>query len=106
MHPLAFHDEFQFALGQSFVNLLEAFFRCPVAAVPDHDGATAVLTLRNGSLEVAISKRVILDLHGQPAVLRIQRRTFGNRPRTECPVIFEAQVEVQMTGGMLLDDEP
>jgi hypothetical protein len=43
----------------------------PVAAIPQHHRAAAVLALGDGALEVAIVERMILDLHGQAAIGRI-----------------------------------
>ncbi len=105
VHPLAFHDELQFALGQRLADVLEALLGRPVAAVPQHDRAAAILALGDGAFEIAILERMILDLHRHPAVLRVERRRLRHRPRPERPLVFEAQIEVQVAGRVLLDDE-
>jgi hypothetical protein len=49
---------------------------------------------------------MVLDLHGQPSLGGIERRPLGHGPRAERPVVFQPQVEMQVTGGVLLDHEP
>jgi RNase P/RNase MRP subunit p29 len=48
----------------------------PLAAVPDDDGARAVIVGRDHALEVDIVDGVILDVHGETLVGRVRRRTF------------------------------
>ena len=57
------------------------------------------------ALEVAVLERVILDLHGEPLVGHVVRRTLRHGPRREHAVHLEAEVEVQLAGGVLVDDE-
>ena len=44
----------------------------PIAAIPNHDGAAAILALRNGALEVAVVQRMVFDLDREPLVVRIE----------------------------------
>jgi len=65
------------------VTLLEALVRIvgvPVAAVPQHHGAAAILALRDGAFEIAIIERMFLHFDRQPLVVRIERRTSRYRP--------------------------
>lgn len=48
---------------------------------------------------------MILDLHGEPLVVRIERRAFGNGPRFQHTVHFQAKVIVQARCPMALHDE-
>ena len=77
----------------------------PIAAVPNHDGASAVLALRNGAFEVAVIQRMVLDLDREPLVMRIEGRALGDGPGLEDAVQFEPQVVVQMRCRMLLNHE-
>ena len=65
-----------------------------VAAVPQLDGAAAVLALGDRALEVAIIQRMVFDFHGQALVMRIERRALGHGPGFEYPVEFEAEIIV------------
>ena len=69
VHPLAFHDELQLALGEGLADVLEALLRRPVAAVPQHHRAATVLALGDRAFEVAVVERVILDLDRQPTIV-------------------------------------
>ena len=75
------------------------------AAIPDDHFARAVLPGRNHAFERGVVVRVVLGLHGEALFARIERRALGNRPGLEDAVAFEAEVVVQVPGGMLLDDE-
>ena len=48
---------------------------------------------------------MILDVHGQPLGLRIERRTFRHRPRQQHAVVLEPEVVVQVAGEMFLHAE-
>ena len=74
-------------------------------AIPDDHFARAVLPRWNHAFERGIVVRVILGLHGEALFARIERRAPGNRPGLENAFAFEAEVVVQLPGGVLLDDE-
>src|SRR5262249_44524390 len=74
------------------------------AGPPEHCPA-AVLTLRNRSLETAVLYGVILDLHGETLVRRIEARAFGHRPALERAVELEPEVVVEMARRVLLHHE-
>ena len=60
--------------GELQVALLEAALGVigfPGAAIPQHDGAAAILAFGNGAFEITVIERVILDLDRQPLVVRI-----------------------------------
>src|SRR4051794_33449209 len=79
---LASKREFEFPFPKRTFGIVPVFRR-PEAAVPEHYGSATVLALRDGAFEVPIVERMVLDLHGQPAVARIERGTFGNGPGLE-----------------------
>ena len=93
--------EFQIARLQCVLGAFHALGN-PEAAVPQHDGAAAVLTLRNRAFEVAVVERMILHFHGQALVGRIQRGPAGDGPGFEDAVPLQAKVVVQLSRGMLL----
>jgi hypothetical protein len=52
----------------------------PVATIPNHAGATAILSLRNGTFKVAVIQRMVFDLDRKPLVMRIKGRALGDGP--------------------------
>lgn len=105
MQPLAMKRELEVALLQGLFWRLAAF-RLPVAAIPQHHRATAILTLWNRAFEVAIVERVILDLDHETLVVRIERWPLSHRPGFEHPVELEPQIIMEPCGVVLLDHEP
>ena len=98
----ALEPEIETALLQSAHRVAVGF---PAAAVPDDDLAAAVLALRDPSLEVGVVERMVLDMHREPLVARHEARTPGDRPTRERVADLQAEVVMQPTRRMLLDDE-
>ncbi len=103
MQVLAVQGELQVAGCQALLG--RHALRRPGAAVPELDGAAAILAFRDGALEVAVVQRVVLHLDRQPLVMRVQRRAARDRPGLEHAVEFQPQVVVQPGRVVLLDDE-
>ncbi len=80
--------------------------RDPRAAVPDDDGAGAVVVGRDHALEVHVVDGVVLDVHGEPLVGRIRRRPLRHRPGLQHALELEPEVVVSPARGVLLHDEP
>lgn len=104
VQALALQGELEVAFCQRLLRALISF-RFPIAPIPEHDRAAAVLTFRNGAFEVAIVQRVILDLDCQPLVVRVEGWAFGDSPGFKDAIELEPQVVVQPGGIMFLDDE-
>src|SRR5262245_50618531 len=102
---LAGHGELELALAERGTDVGGLLVRRPEAAIPEHNGATAVFALGNRPLEVAVVERMVLDLDRQSFVARIAGGPLGYRPGLEYPVVLEAQVVVQAGRCVLLDDE-
>ena len=49
---------------------------------------------------------MILDLHRQPSVFGFEGRALGYGPRSKRAVVFKAEIEMQVTCRMFLNDEP
>jgi len=77
----------------------------PGAPVPDDDVTGTVLAPRDDAFEVEVLDRVVLDVDGHPAGLRVQSGTAGHCPGDEDAVDLEAEVVVEAGGPMALDDE-
>src|SRR5881296_1204790 len=77
----------------------------PRSAVPQRDRPRAVLFFRNHTLEAAVIERVVLDVHGQPLVRRIEARALRHRPAFERPIELETEIVMQAAGCVLLHDE-
>src|SRR5215470_19209176 len=79
--------------------------RVPAAAIPNHDGAAAILPLRDGSLEGVVFDRMIFHVDCKALLARHETRAAGDRPALHHPVELEPQVIMQAPRGVFLDDE-
>src|ERR1700721_300646 len=93
--------EVQLAFPMSAIRILTV----PIAAIPNHHGAAAVLPLRNGPFEVAVIQRMVFDLDREPLFRRVEGRALCNCPGLENTVELEPKVVMQMRGRMLLDNK-
>ena len=75
------------------------------AAVPDLDGAGAVLALRDLALERRVVERMVLDVHGEVLRARLERHALRYGPAREHAVALEPEVVVEAARGVSLDDE-
>ena len=94
LHFLAGQRELELPFPQGALGVDDAF-RHPEASVPEHDGAAAILSLRNGAFEVAVIERMILHLDGEPLFTRDEGGALGHRPGLEDAVELQPQVVVQ-----------
>ncbi len=89
------------------VSLLEGKARLdhggPRSAVPEHDRPRPVFALRDDPFEGAVVDRVVLDVHGEPLVARVEGRTLRHGPAQEDTVELQPKVIVQTRCRMLLD---
>src|SRR5437773_5734283 len=111
MEPLAVEGDLEIAAFQAFANCIHLFLwrggdvgRIG-PAIPEHYGAATVLTFGDRALEGVVIDRVILDLHRKSFYRRVEARAFWHRPTLHDPVELEAEIEVEMTRGVLLDHE-
>src|SRR6266436_6650380 len=88
-----------------FVARVRVALRVPAAAVPNHDGAAAILSPRDGSLECVVFDRMIFHVDGKALLVRNEARAAGDRPALHHAVELEPQVIMQTPCGVLLDDE-
>src|SRR5262245_40794264 len=77
----------------------------PPAAIPDHDGAAPIFSLRDGAFELVVFDRMIFHLDGQPLLAGYEARTAGHRPALHHTVELEPQIVMQAARSVLLDDE-
>src|SRR5262249_37051304 len=77
----------------------------PGAAIPQKDGAAAVLSFGDDALEIAVVEGVILDMHRQPFVPRIEARSFRDRPAFEDAFELESKIVMEPRSAVLLHDE-
>jgi hypothetical protein len=68
--------ELQLALAETPERIFVRGF--PRPAVPQHDSATAILTLRDGTFKVTVVDRVIFDFDSKALVGRVDGGTFRN----------------------------
>ena len=105
LHAGAVHEELEVAVAEASVHVGVALLRLPGALVPEHDGAAAVLACGDDALEAAVLHGVVFDLDGEALVLDVVAWTLGAGPGLEDAVPAEAEVEVEVGGGVLLDTE-
>ncbi len=74
--------ELQMAIADPLLRVLQ---RDSGSGVPHDDLASAVLFGRDGSFEVRIGKRVILDLHGHAFDARVEAGPLGTARRFIVP---------------------
>jgi hypothetical protein len=74
---VAVQREFQVALLEAAIGIIGF----PDAAIPQHDGAAAILVVRDGAFEIAVVQRVILDLDREPLVVRDRATVLASPPR-------------------------
>ena len=108
--PLALHlgaveDELERAVAQAGVDVGVGGLRLPGALVPEHDGAAAVLALGDDAFEAAVLHGVVFDLDGEALVRDDVAGALGDGPGLEDAVPAEAEVVVEVRGGVLLDAE-
>src|ERR1700750_604049 len=89
-------------LCQAFVRVI---FRLPAPTVPDHDRATAVLSLWNRTLKFVVGDRMVLDLNGEPLFTGNEARAPRDPPAFHYAVELKPKVVVEPPGGVLLYDE-
>ena len=99
---LAVKHKLEVALGQA---LIRVAYRLPGSFIPQHHRAAAVLAFGDRAFEPSILHGVIFHLDGQPLIAGHVARALGHRPALEHSVQSKAEVVVQASGGVLLDDE-
>src|SRR5207342_2846563 len=75
------------------------------AAVPQHHRPSAILALRNRSLEGVVLDGMVFDFHGEASYGRVVARSLRHGPALHHAVQFETKIEVERTRGVLLHDE-
>ena len=75
------------------------------AVVPDLDRAGPVLAGRNLARKCRVLERVVLDVHGEMALARLERHALGHGPARERAVALEAEVVVEPPRVVALHDE-
>jgi len=80
-----------------------AILRRPGAFVPQQHLARAVLLFGNDAFELAVVERMILGLHGEALVGRIEAGSLRYRPALQHAFELEAKVVVQPCRRVALD---
>ena len=105
MHLLAFKVELEMAFGESAIDVGIILYRFPFAEIPQHHGSAAILALGDGAFEVSVFDGMVFHLDGETLVGGQIARSFGDGPAFEYAIPGEAEIVVQMRGGMFLNDE-
>src|SRR5690606_33240314 len=102
LHALALEHEFEVALLEALMRVADRF---PGALVPEHHRAAAILALGDGSFEVAIVERMVLDADGEALVGGVGGGPLGHGPALEYAIEFQAEIVVETGGVVFLHDE-
>src|SRR5262249_34965293 len=100
---LAIEQEFQFSGPQVLRGRIA--LGGPIATVPQHDRAAAILSFGNGSFEITVVQRMVLHFHSKALVAGIERWTAGYGPGFERTIELEAKIIMKPSGRVLLDYE-
>jgi hypothetical protein len=98
---LAVEPEVQPALAQGLARI--AILGRPHAAVPQQHLARAVLLLGNHAFELAVVQRMVLRLHREALVGRIEARPLGHRPALQHAFELQPEIVVQARRRVALD---
>jgi len=79
---LALENELEIPFAVSLARIADGL---PGAAVPHEHRAPAVFAFRYRSLEVPVFQWVILDVHGEALVTRVEARPFGTAQLLRLP---------------------
>src|SRR4029077_13654978 len=77
----------------------------PLPAIPQQHVAGAVLARRDRALEAAVVERMVLDVHREALLGRIEARALRHGPALQHAIHLQTKVVVQAAGGVTLDDE-
>src|SRR5665647_404319 len=77
----------------------------PAPGVPEHHRTAAVFAFGDHPLEAPVLERVILNVQCEAADGRVHAGALRHRPALEHAVHLQAQVPVQLAGGVLVDHE-
>src|SRR5690606_14739187 len=99
---LAVKREDQLAVAHALVGIDQ---RLPGAAVPHDHVAGTVLARGNRALEATVLDRMVLHVHRQSLVRRIEAWPLRHRPTEQDAVVLQSEVVVESAGPVLLDDE-
>ena len=99
---VALEIEEQLPLLQPFLGILDG---PPAPEIPDDHGAGPVVPLGDHAFEVGVLDRVVLHLHREPLLGRVERGSLGHRPREQHAAPLEAQVVVEPARRVLLHHE-
>ena len=73
--------------------------------IPDHHGASAVVTFRDGAFKVEVRDGMIFHLHGQTLVGWVEGRTFGDSPGFKHTADLEPEIVMQPRRVVTLNHE-
>ena len=85
--------------------LVRIALRLPGSTVPQQNRAAAILARGNGALEIAVAKRMVLDLNREALLTLDQARALGHRPALQGAVELKTEIVVEARGIVLLHDE-
>ena len=101
LEPFAVQTEGKIAALEVALGIAERF---PRPLVPKHNGAAAILPLRNGPFEGAVVEGMILDMDGKALVFGIEAWSFGDRPAFEDAVQLKPEIIMKARRCVLLNE--
>jgi hypothetical protein len=99
---LSREPEFQAAVAVAFLGVAH---RHPGAPVPHDHRAGTILPRRDRSLEAGVFQRMILHVHGETAIGRVEAGSSRDRPALQHLAELQPKIIVEPARRMLLHDE-
>lgn len=105
----SFDVDEEVAFCDGFIEGLDvAVFDCDIdvgSMVPDLDGAGAVFSFGDGAVEGGVVEGVVFGVDGEAFVVGVFGDALGDCPAFEDAFVFKAEVEVESSRVVFLDDE-
>jgi len=73
--------------------------------VPDEHESGTIMIFRNAPFKCGIRKRMVLNMNCKTLVMRVHGRSFRHCPRCKNAIHFEANIEMEVAGVMLVHDK-
>src|SRR5712692_5356790 len=99
------HLDIDLARANGFPRFTGWINRAIFAAVPHDHRARAVIAFGDQPFEITVFDRMVLDHHGQPLVVWIERGSLRYRPRTQHAFHLESEIVMKRARRVFLHDE-
>src|SRR5260370_21039042 len=99
------HLDIELARAYGFRRVTRRINRAILTAVPHDHRARAVIAFGDQPFEIGVFDRMVLDHHGEPLVMWIERGSLRYRPRAQHPFHLESEIVMERARRVFLHDE-